>query len=351
MLEELGCTLLDGDVHRAAWNDFVESCDSPESRSRANLGHRFEWGTVFRAAYGCRVHRLAALRNDALVGVLPLVHMSRLGGNRLVSLPFLDRAGILADSKEVASALQQAALRLARRVGASGLELRSTAPREAAPGERALLVLELPDRIESLWRALPAKVRNQIRKAEKSGLRTTTGGAGQLHEFREVFARNMRDLGSPVHSARFFREILDAFGEKARLYLTRDGSGATVAVALALHGGGTITVPWASSLRQARPMCPNHALYWKILEDGVASGASRLDFGRSWRDSGTWRFKAQWGADPRGLEWMAYDDGGERISPRSLRPSEHSVATRVWARLPLGLVNRLGPMLRRHLAN
>ena len=59
-----------------------------------------------------------------------------------------------------------------------------------------------------MWERLDRKVRNQIRKAQKSDLTVERGGVELLAEFYAVFARNMRDLGTPVYSPRLFEEVL-----------------------------------------------------------------------------------------------------------------------------------------------
>ena len=51
-----------------------------------------------------------------------------------------------------------------------------------------------------MWEVIDRKVRNQIRKAEKSALTVERGGAELVGEFYTVFTRNMRDLGTPVYS-------------------------------------------------------------------------------------------------------------------------------------------------------
>ena len=55
-------------------------------------------------------------------------------------------------------------------------------------------------------------------------------------------------------------------------------------------------VPWASSLREYFSLCPNNLLYWEMIRWGCKNGYQRFDFGRSSPDSGTYRFKKQWGA-------------------------------------------------------
>jgi len=274
-----------------------------------------------------------------------------LGGNRLVSLPFLDQAGILATSSSAADALWTAALGKAREMRVKSLDIRSPAGEGSAGSGRAALVLQLPPSPDELWRSFSTKVRNQIRKSEKEGLRTDVAGLDRLGEFYRVFSRSMRDLGSPVHSRGFLEAVLFAFGTRASLYLTADGSGRVIGGAIALRAGSLVTVPWASSLRESFASCPNHSLYWKILCDSVASGADAFDFGRSHEGSGTFHFKVQWGAEPRPLLWASFDREGRPVPDRVLKPSEHETLTRFWRVLPVTLATFVGPLIRRQLSN
>ena len=49
--------------------------------------------------------------------------------------------------------------------------------------------------MDDQWRVIDRKVRNQMRKAEKEGLRAAIGGVELLDAFYGVLVRNMRDLG------------------------------------------------------------------------------------------------------------------------------------------------------------
>lgn len=342
------------------WEAFVQA------RPQATLSHRSGWKAVVESAYGKRCFCLVAHRDDVWKGLLPLVHMrGRLAGNRLVSMPFLDQGGILSESAEVAAALRRAACGLAARLGATGLDLRGSVPAEppepaaadglsasgdpAVASERFRLVLPLGSSRDDLWQAIGGKVRNQVRKSEKEDLVTRRADRGALGRFYQVFAANMRDLGSPVHSRRFFAAIFDTFGEGARLYLTVDGRGCPVAGGVALRFADTVVVPWASALRSARSACPNHSLYWRILCDALEEGARFFDFGRSSEGSGTFHFKRQWGAEPLPLEWSFYDLDGRRCEEGYLSARGNPHLVELWRRLPLGVANRLGPVLRGRL--
>jgi serine/alanine adding enzyme len=345
---EVVCKVVDSS-DTEAWTRFVQSVPG------ANLGHAIEWKVVMEKAYRKRACYLAAACSGQWVGVLPLVHMKGpLTGNRMVSLPFLDQAGILAATPEAEAALLEAATRLTRESGARGIDFRST----ALPGsgdskgpERATLVLPLPASPDDLWKSFSPKVRNQVRKSEKEGLATEAVDACRLDEFYPVFARNMRDLGSPVHARRFLEMVLEAFGPRATLYLTRDGQKRAVGGAIALVFRDTVTVPWASSLREAFPSCPNHSLYWKVLSRASEEGARLFDFGRSHVDSGTYKFKTQWGAQPIPLLWTSLDPLGRKEAQKVYKPAEHERLTTLWSRLPVWLASWLGPRVRRQLSN
>src|SRR5205085_6995396 len=89
---------------------------------------------------------------------------------------------------------------------------------------KVTMALALEPTVDAMWQALDRKVRNQVRKAQKSDLTTVVGGLELLDEFYGVFAQNMRDLGTPVYSRRLFAEVLSTFPDDARLHIVRLGS-------------------------------------------------------------------------------------------------------------------------------
>lgn len=339
-------------AHRSEWNRFVAA------QSAATDCHLWQWKDVFERAYGKSCIYLFSVDPDdgAWSGVLPLVHMKGwMLPSRLVSLPFLDRGGILATSDAARRALLDAAFALLEESGAASLELRNgELPPTDEPvleTERYRFVLELPESEEALWQAVGGKVRNQTRKSRREGLRTRRAPADELPRFYSMFARNMRDLGSPAHSRGFFEEILRSFGDHASLYLTSSDEGRLVSGGVAVRFADSLIVPWASSLRSALGSCPNHSLYWQVLEDARAAGIRRFDFGRSSLGTGTYQFKKQWQGEAVPLVWTSFD------AERRRRPEDHLSADRnpwlagVWRRLPLWLASSLGPHIRKHLSN
>jgi hypothetical protein len=140
-----------------------------------------------------------------------------------------------------------------------------------------------------------------------------------------------------------FRNILQEFPPDAELCVVRQGS-QPVASALLLHGPGTTYVPSASALREFNATNANMRMYWHLLERSVLRGQRTFDFGRSSADSGTYKFKEQWGARPFPAIWQSFRRTG---SPGELRPenSRFQHLIQAWKLLPTGVANWVGPWL------
>jgi serine/alanine adding enzyme len=330
----------------AAWTAFVDA------HPLATGYHRWAWRRVFGDAFGHECVYLTALSGERVEGILPLVCFdSRLFGRFAVSLPFVNYGGVVADDEEVARRLLGAAESHARLRGLAHVELRHLAPRFAelpAKRHKVAMRLALPATADAFWAALDRKVRNQVRKAEKSQLSATVGGAELLPEFYAVFAHNMRDLGTPVYSRRFFEVIFREFPESARVCLVRAG-GTAIAASITIQWRDTIEVPWASSLREHRASSPNMLLYWAMLQHAIGAGCVTFDFGRSTPDEGTYHFKRQWGAEATPYAWEYLLLKGQALPDQSPNNPKFRMAVEAWKRLPVGVATRLGPMIVRSI--
>jgi hypothetical protein len=140
---------------------------------------------------------LLARDGGRVQGVLPLVLVrSRLFGSSLTSMPFLDYGGVCTEHEDVRAALVRRAQLLMHEHTVDCVELRQRAP-TGTDGtvrlDKVGMVLDLSPGIEALWTGLPAKTRNQVRKAQKSGLTVVSGGGrtprGVLCGLRRKYAR------------------------------------------------------------------------------------------------------------------------------------------------------------------
>jgi serine/alanine adding enzyme len=285
---------------------------------------------------------------DGLNGALPLVYLkSRLFGKSLVSMPYFNYGGLLADDETAASHLLTASLKLQNEVNADYVELRQSEP---APGawpfksHKVIMLLPLPSDPEALWGSFKTKLRTRVRRAEKEGFTVHWGKENLLDDYYSVFAENMRDLGTPVYPKDFFRAILRAFPDNAHVIAVRSGQ-QCVAAGFLLSHRDKMEVPWASSLRRFNHLSPNMFLYWQMLKQSCLMGFRFFDFGRSTRDSGTYAFKEQWGAAPHPTYWIYPGKNADDLPDHSPQNAKYQWATRVWKKLPLPITNLCGPWI------
>lgn len=318
----------------------------------ATVYHQAAWPRLLSRVFRRDLRMLAAHTGGRVTGVLPMVGFrSRVFGTFAVSLPFVNYGGVLADDHGSRQALLDAAIGVAREWGASHLELRHTDhqyPALQSKQHKVGMTMALAASVEAQWRALDRKLRNQVRKAEKSGLTVIIGGAGEVDGFYDVFSRNMRDLGTPVYPKRFFHEMLTTFPEQARAFTVMH-RGQPVASAVTQVFRGTFEVPSASSLREFRTMCPNVLLYWEMLRFAVSAGQTTFDFGRSTRGDGTFLFKQQWGGQPHELVWEYWTSNGHPVPDRTRENPKFAAAIAAWQQLPVSIATALGPAISRNL--
>jgi serine/alanine adding enzyme len=328
-----------------AWREVVESsCD-------ASLAHAPEWCSVIPSAYGHDPLYLSGEDEAGRRAVLPAFIVRRPVAGRIVtSMPFLDSGGPCGDAR-IGSALVDRLIAEAGRLRADAVDIRCAQrlPIDVDPLEHKVnMVLPLADAPDQLWSALSSTVRNQIRKAERSGLTVTRAGRNALPAFYSIFAVRMRELGSPVHGLKLFEAMLDAFGSRGQLMVVRKGD-AAVGGLIALSFKDTVFVPWASCLKEYFTLCPNMLLYWETIRSACVAGYRRFDFGRSTRGGGTYKFKQQWGAKDQPLFWYTVSRRQRRVSTIPESRNTPGLLGELWQRLPLALTRQVGPHLRKYL--
>ena len=315
----------------------------------ARLCHQHDWLQLVRDVYGGEPHYLAACRGDQISAAMPVMLRSVIGDGRvLISVPFADEGGIISDDEAAEEALLEGAREIMRDSRASRLELRQRHP---APGlqsdvSRVNMEMALPDDAEHLWDDFKGKVRNQVRKAEKAGL--TAHVADDTHaaisdDFYPVYCENTRDLGSPMHSERFFHEVADRFPDAGEIVTVSEGD-STVGSAYALLWRDRFAVPWASSLRRYFKKCPNNLLYWELMRVAIERECAVFDFGRSPVDSGTYRFKEQWGAEPCQLHYCHLGHGSPEVGGNREGRVRRAFSS-IWQKTPLPIARTIGPKI------
>lgn len=329
------------------WDRYVLS--SPSSVSY----HLSGWKEVIEKSFGHRTFYLIAKDAKGIRGVLPLVQLkSMLFGNFVVSLPYFNYGGVCADTDEAFGELLTEACRISKDIGASHIEFKHVGEAECGlqvKKTKVTMELRLPPDADKLWNSFPSKLRSQIKRPMKEEMRFTIGRHEELESFYRVFSINMRDLGTPVYSKSFFKNILDTFPGSTWIGTVYTKEGEAVASGFLSGFKGTLEIPWASSLRSHNRLSPNLLLYWEILRFACEKGFSVFDFGRCTPGEGTYKFKEQWGAKPVQLHWYYWlRDGGQMPELNPHNP-KYEAAIKIWKKLPVNLTRLIGPTIVKNL--
>lgn len=308
--------------------------------------HQLGWRNVIEKTFGHKSLYLMAREGYKSVGILPLFLVkSHIFANALVSVPFANYGGIISEDSQAEASLIHAAQEKAKEFEVSYVELRhlfrniSTLPTKLS---KVTMLLELESEVEAMWRKIGPKVRNQVRKAQKSNL-TVVQGVEFLPEFYAVFAENMRDLGTPVHSPVFFENMALEFPKEINFVVIRL-NGKPIGAACTVYFRETLEVPFASTLRRYNYLCPNMLLYWELIKIAIENKCRTFDFGRSTKNAATYKFKEQWGAQPKQLFYQFILPGQDmpNLSPEN---PKYKLFINAWKRMPLSIANILGPYL------
>jgi serine/alanine adding enzyme len=329
-----------------AWDAFVKA--HPDSTHC----HLWGWKQVIEKSFGWKTFYLAATEDGVLRGVLPVVwQKSRLFGSFMTSMPFLNAGGILAAQPEAERALLAEAVRIASENGASHLELRHRRDLDLdLPTKTAKITLVRPVEpdCDKMMAELDKKVRADVRKSMKADFRSEFGHKDFVADFYEVFAVNMRDLGTPVYARSFFENIVEVFPDSTHICRVLSGN-RPVATSFLIAHKGSIEAVWSSSVRGYRLLKPNMFLYWNLLCFSGQQGYTQFDFGRSSVGSGTHRFKQQWGTREVQLYWQYWTRDGAELPELNPHNPKYRAAIWAWQHMPLWMTKAIGPKIVRCL--
>ena len=159
----------------------------------------------------------------------------------------------------------------------------------------------------------------------------------------------MRDLGTPVYSKSFFKNILEEFPETTWICTVYTKDKQPVASGFLLGFKEIIEIPWASSLRTYNRYSPNMLLYWSSVKFACEKGYKVFDFGRSTPNEATYRFKEQWGAKPVQLYWYYWIRNGGTVPELNPGNPKYSIAITIWKKLPVSMTRIIGPSIVKNL--
>ena len=339
--------------------DISSACNSEcdqfiQQMPTAKLCHISAWGDMIQRTFGHKTFYLVAHDDNKIHGVLPLTQVrSKLFGNRLISQAFSDYGGPLARNPAISQRLCRSAVKIAREYNCDSLELRNT---EMIPcnlrlrTDKISMLLPLISDPEEFWEMnLNHKIRNNIRKAQKSDLFSTHGGPELLDDFYRVWTIRMHQHGTPCYPRKLFNNIMETFPDKTRIFLVRLND-LTLAAGFVYSFRSCVQIRWAAHLIEYNRICPNALLFWAVIKDFCVTRARWVDLGRSTMGSSQHKFKKKWGAQSIPLYYQYWSHSGSEVQVVDPRSENYKKKVEMWKKLPLWLTRLAGPYISRNLA-
>ena len=260
-----------------------------------------------------------------------------------MSLPYTYLSGILATSQTAQFALEDSLVE-------SGYEIRYRKLGEFhEDASRVTSILRI-DALDTYWKSLSHNTRNQIRKSDTESFEYCPHSA--VDDFYEVMAHNMRRLGTPVHSRRFYENLKERV-PGARIFSVRR-EGKVVAAMCGVvandtveHREPTFYVLWACAQQEYSRLYVNYFLYWHMLKAMTDEGVRLFDLGYSVPGSGVFQFKQK--LRPTNFGIYDYRVGSSQPLPSRRDSILAKWAACAWSALPYSVTLRLGPGLRKYL--
>lgn len=333
-----------------AWDTYVAA------HPNGTFCHRAGWKRAVEDGAGHRAPYLVAEGASGIRGVMPLtLRKSTLFGKALISNMFCVYGGSLVSDAEAQAALDDAAWSIATENGIGVLECRTVAPAHSGQAgwhsggaKAATFIRDIPTGTgDEVLLSIPRKQRAVVRKTLERDLRCDWSPSLRL--VYDLYACSVHGLGTPVFPFSLFEALAEAFPENHVLQVIYASDGKAVASLFSFHDGKTVLPYYAGGTVDARAYGAHDYMYYQLMLWARERGIKAFDFGRSKVGSGPYSFKKNWGFEPTPLEYEFRLANGSAMPDLSPQNAKFALMVKAWKRLPLGVANRLGPMLARHL--
>ena len=279
---------------------------------------------------------------------------SWLTGTRLVSLPFADHCDPLLGDSGDGRLLLEHFVEECTRQHCKYLEFRPlVAPSDLGddfqPTESFYFhELDLRPGLEQLFKGLHKdSIQRKIRRAEKEQVSYEVGRSDEFIEtFYHLLLITRRRHHLPPQPIGWFKNLARTMGDALHIRVARK-NGAPIAALLTLRHGSNIIYKYGCSDGAFHQLGGMPFLFWKLIEEGKATGAECLDFGRSEiENEGLVAFKDKFGTTKRTLTYYRYP----KTTKQAARAwGDSGLARRMFSILPDGVLSAAGKILYRHI--
>jgi CelD/BcsL family acetyltransferase involved in cellulose biosynthesis len=334
----------------ARWDDLV-ACHPGSSAF-----HRRGWLQALKHTYGYQplVLTSASAGESLTDGIVACRISSWLTGTRLVSLPFADHCDpLFGESSEELLSPDRLAQEFSG-LHCKYLEFRPLRPwaslqNRFQPSESFYFhELDLEPSLERLFKGLHKdSIQRKIRRAEREQLSYENGRTGELIQaFYDLQMLTRKRHHLPPQPESWFRNLVKYMGDAVQIRVARK-NGAAIAAILTLRHRSTVIYKYGCSDGAVHQLGGMPFLFWKVIEESKASGAERIDFGRSEMDNeGLVAFKDKFGTAKRKLTYYRHPWKKEK---QVYLHEDSRLMRRMLGMVPDAVLSAVGRALYRHI--
>ncbi|WP_286264192.1 FemAB family XrtA/PEP-CTERM system-associated protein [Thalassotalea atypica] len=327
------------------WDDYVKQ------HPNGSFFHLCGWKNVIEKSFSHPCYYLVATQENSIVGLLPLVEVkSRLFGHALVSTPFCVYGGAIADSDSIVRQLEQYACDLAEELQVDYLELRYKTKQESPlllKRAHSTFGVELAEGEEKILASVKKKQRAVIRHSLKNELKGDFNT--DVETFYHLLSQSYRNLGTPIFSKQYFSNLMEEFGEDADILVVRDNEDKPSTAVLNFYFNEQVLPYYGGGNEASRFIKSADYMYYQVMCHAQKKGYRWFDFGRSKDESGPYKYKKNWGMEPKPLYYYFHLVKATELPNLSPNNPKYKLFIQLWQKLPLAVSQFVGPFLSKYL--
>jgi len=311
------------------WNEYLKGKTDCQ---QITIGHNPSMAEILSKTFNYKNSNFLVKCEKKIIGILP----GTIIGNKFVSMPHFSYGGpIMSDWNEWEKLLKAFPFK--------NYEIRSFRNLSSFFNDnKVVCVLPLQNSPDLQWNNFRSKLRSQIKKGLSYEFDVKNGQIELLNDFYFIYSTNMLRLGSPPLPHQFFKNLLLFYKYGNATIIVVYDKNIPIASGFKLSYLGFEEVCWASADIRYKQYQPNMVLYWELIKNSILTDNKNFSFGRSTKNSGTYKFKKQW--DP--IEKQLYFNYSQS---KTVNIKNYLWLTEIWKKQPLWTSQVLGKIISKYV--
>jgi hypothetical protein len=332
------------------------SCKNWDERlkhhEKASFFHGQAWARVLLETYRYQPLYFCTANADSIVNLLGVMEVkSFLTGKRGVSLPFTDYCEPILEDGTKIEFLMEEVRRYGKQHHWKWFQVRGGDITDAATDQQYWVhELKLEKDTDTLFAKLSPSKRRNIRKAQSQAVQILhRNDRAALDAYYRLHCRTRKRQGVPPQPYRFFNKIFEHVISKGQgQVLLALHQQEIIAGSIFFHFKDKALYKFGASDMSFQHLRANDLVMWEAIRWYAANAYHHFCFGRTeMENTGLRRFKLDWGAQERILNYYRYDMRQENFvtTQTAVKP----VHKRIFQMLPIPALKAFGSMTYRHM--